>query len=544
MALTITPAYTIPVADDNSRPWLTPSRYAQPLVYDGVLDVENGGLEGATTDDLPEGATNLYYTDARSRTALSGVFPILYNSTTGAIAVNDAGIVHGNLAGLSADDHLQYHNDARALTWLGTRSTTDLPEGSQLYFNDERAQDAVGGILTNTTTINLMYDDALAEITADLADTAITPGTYGSANQTGVFTVDQQGRLTSASNTTIVIAQSRVINLVADLAAKQPLDATLTALAGVTTGADLLPYFTGTDTAVTTTLTSYGRSLIDDADASTARTTLGLGTIATQNANSVTITGGTINGTSIGATTPSTGNFSTLTTTGDACIGNSTANRRLEVYNASAACFTRISSNISYDRGVEWYNVSGASTIWQLYAPAGTDDLRIKSGSFDYVSLRSSGNGVMAVGSGGFHSTNSIRVLQITGAGDTYVSANAPLNSNQVAFEWCKEGGQQWAAYMPNSSTDLRFYDSTADRLNMEFGGAFVMSSSTTVGKQLLQLSQNDADQAFIDYSGTSAANTSNNITTYKTGSSVQGYIKVKINGVERWMAFGTAPTS
>jgi len=37
-----------------------------------------------------------------------------------------------------------------------------------------------------------------------------------------------------------------------------------------------------------------------------------LGTLSTQNSSSVTITGGTINGTSIGATTPSTGNFTTL----------------------------------------------------------------------------------------------------------------------------------------------------------------------------------------------------------------------------------------
>lgn len=56
----------------------------------------------------------------------------------------------------------------------------------------------------------------------------------------------------------------------------QAYDATLAAIAGASTGADILHYFSGTDAVATTTLTSFGRSLIDDADASAARTTLGL----------------------------------------------------------------------------------------------------------------------------------------------------------------------------------------------------------------------------------------------------------------------------
>lgn len=60
------------------------------------------------------------------------------------------------------------------------------------------------------------------------------------------------------------------------LDAKQNLDATLTALAGVTTAADKVIYATGSDAFVTTDLTSTARSLLDDTSTSAMRTTLGL----------------------------------------------------------------------------------------------------------------------------------------------------------------------------------------------------------------------------------------------------------------------------
>ena len=53
-------------------------------------------------------------------------------------------------------------------------------------------------------------------------------------------------------------------------------DAELAALAGLTSAANALPYFNGSGTATTTTLTQAGRDLIDDADVGTMQATLSL----------------------------------------------------------------------------------------------------------------------------------------------------------------------------------------------------------------------------------------------------------------------------
>jgi hypothetical protein len=112
----------------------------------------------------------------------------------------------------------------------------------------------------------------------------------------------------------------------------------------------------------------------------------GLGTMSTQNANSVAITGGTINGTTIGATTASTGIFTTLTINDNSTFGSS---------NTDTVTFTaRINSDFdpatdnTYDLGRvghEWRNlyIDGTANIDSLIA----DTADINAGTIDNTTI-------------------------------------------------------------------------------------------------------------------------------------------------------------
>jgi len=102
--------------------------------------------EIATPDDIevPPDTLSLYAKDK------AGVSALYYKDDAG--VEHDLGAVitdHGGLGGLADDDHPQYHNDARANTWLATRSTSNLSEGTNLYYTNARVDARIALIPVN-----------------------------------------------------------------------------------------------------------------------------------------------------------------------------------------------------------------------------------------------------------------------------------------------------------------------------------------------------------------------------------------------------------
>ena len=161
----------------------------------------------------------------------------VYRVTVAGAGVNSLNFVVGDYAIYNGSVWEKAHSGADAVVSVNgasgvvVLSTSDISEGSNLYFTDERAQDAVGNILTDSSKIDFTYNDAGNSITA-----TIVAGSLVNADINASAAIDASKIADgSVSNAEFQRLDGVTSGIQSQLDGKQPLDATLTALAAFNT---------------------------------------------------------------------------------------------------------------------------------------------------------------------------------------------------------------------------------------------------------------------------------------------------------------------
>ena len=235
----------------------------------GVAGQFRFNTDTQTFDGFASGSWNQFSLVGGVTSITGGSTGLTPSSPTGG-AVVLGGTVNVASGGTGANSLTGYvkGSGTSPMTASATVPTTDLSgsitnaqlANSSVTFNGVTVALGASGTITSNTTNALTFGTGFGAgsfngstaTTINLANTAVTAGAYGSASNTLTATVDAQGRLTALAATPIAIANTQVS---------------------------------------------------------------GLGTMSTQNASAVAITGGTINGTTVGASTPAAGTFTALATT-------------------------------------------------------------------------------------------------------------------------------------------------------------------------------------------------------------------------------------
>ena len=151
-----------------------------------------------------------------------------------------------------------------------------------------------------------------------------------------------------------------------------------------------------------------------DAIAALQATIATYGTMATQNANNVAITGGTINNTTVGATTPSTGVFTTLTATGQTSLGGAAGAEGLRVNNLASSVNYWLAQGSTTNSGVQFRPSGSDTNVAALFSSKGTSPIVLYTNTFAQPQLQVS------------HTASAVNYVQVTGAPTS--------NSPQIQF--------------------------------------------------------------------------------------------------------------
>ena len=191
--------------------------------------------------------------------------------------------------------------------------------------------------------------------------------------------------------------------------------------------------------------------------------------------------------------------------------------------NISANGTLTVAGNVEFDGGSFIFNQSSADVDFRIegngdanlfFTDAGNDRVGIKTGS-PSTELHVVG-GVKATGS-----------IDFDGGGFVF-------NESHAAVDFRIETDTLTHAFFADGSADkIGFGTSTPADASVEINQA---NSSGAIA--CLSLDQDDTDQEFIKFDGTSASDQGSSITTDTSVGSLTGHIRVNVNGTDYWIPF------
>lgn len=440
LSATGTPSSSTFLRGDNS--WATPSGGASAL--DDLTDVT---ISGASTGQVLKYNGSAWVNDTDSTSGGTSALDDLSDVTITAAASGDIlrhngtawvdtpGTTHFEAAGAVAAheaDTTSVHGiadtsvlatDSDVSTAVSNHAAATDPHGDRAYADGLASNyEAAGAIATHSADTTSVHGIADTSALLDTADIGVSVQAYSAvlAATTASFTTADETKLDGIeSGATADMSAAEILaalltvdgvgsGLDADLldgnssaafataghnhtGTYQPLDSELTALAGLSSAADKLPYFTGSGTATLADLSSFARTFIDDADAASARATLnavaringGVETVATNSTATGSVTVDLANGNLHALTL--TGNITTLTLTG------STASRLCSL----TLVITQDSTggrSITWPASVKWLPAGSAPTFTTTLSTVSVVELfTIDNGTTWYAGLAGTG---------------------------------------------------------------------------------------------------------------------------------------------------------
>lgn len=195
----------------------------------------------------------------------------------------------GELEVLDSDGRLYFHDGTSVNKVVSATSTDTLTNKtidadgtgnsiSNIENADIKAAAAIDASKIADGSVSSVEFQYLGGVTSDI-QTQLNTGATGLSDHINDTTDAHDASAISnvpSGNLAATDVQAALNELQSDIDGKQPLDAELTAIAGLTSAADKGIQFTGVGTAGTFDLTTAGKAILDDADATAQRVTLGV----------------------------------------------------------------------------------------------------------------------------------------------------------------------------------------------------------------------------------------------------------------------------